>query len=218
MDLSLLEKNYQLIGTDEVGRGPIAGPVVACAVSIEPTSFETLKLLEKLGVTDSKKLTSKKRIAILETLGIDLLKLKTEKIYSTPSFSFILTSEDSETIDNINILKASLKCMKRASDALLKENSYLLIDGNKTFESKAQKIEAVIKGDSKSLTIALASIIAKEFRDEKMRELSLIYPGYGLESHAGYPTAKHKLALEMLGVTPVHRKSYAPVKSILQRT
>lgn len=217
MDFKILRGKFNIVGTDEVGRGPIAGPVVACAAFISHESKLTLGHLKKLGVTDSKKLSSLKRLEIIKTLGIDLKTLESEKVYETPYFSFMLTEESPEVIDEINILQASLKCMKRASDSFIQENTHLLIDGNKVFESKASKIEAVIKGDSKSLAIAIASIIAKEFRDEKMRELSLIYPGHGFESHAGYPTKKHILALESLGVTPVHRKSYAPVKTILER-
>jgi len=215
MDLAILRKGYRLIGIDEVGRGPIAGPVVACAVFIDYTHEKFLTLLTEFGVTDSKKLSSPKRLKILSSLGIDLYTLKTEKIYKMPSFSFMLTEESPEVIDEINILQASLKSMKRASDHLLNEKSWLLIDGNKTFESKAEIVEAVVGGDAKSLAIALASIIAKEFRDEKMKALAKIYPHYGFETHAGYPTKKHKEALKEWGITPIHRKSYAPVKGLL---
>lgn len=217
MDRKILKQNFHLIGVDEVGRGPIAGPVVACAVKIETSSLRFISKLKKLGVTDSKKLSPEKRLMILQELEVDILKLETKKLYKTTYFSFILTEEAPETIDRINILQASLLCMKRASDELLCERSWLLVDGNKTFESKAYVTEAVIGGDAKSLAIALASIIAKEFRDEKMKALAKIYPHYGFETHAGYPTKKHKEALEVLGVTPIHRRTYAPVKLLLER-
>src|SRR5690606_15484047 len=129
MDRKILKQNFHLIGVDEVGRGPIAGPVVACAVRIETSSLHFISKLKKFGVTDSKKLSSEKRLMILKELEIDVLKLKSQVLYKSPHFTFMLAEEGPETIDRINILQAALLCMKRASDELLCERSWLLIDG-----------------------------------------------------------------------------------------
>jgi ribonuclease HII len=216
MDLDYLKKFPSIIGCDEVGRGPIAGPVNSCAVKISDS--KTIEYLLSLNVTDSKKLSTKKRLIILDTLGVSLddikpmicHKLKSEKF----EFEFCVGEKSPQEIDKINILQASLVSMKEASIELKSEDSIILIDGNKTFETP-NEIEAVVKGDSKSVVIALASIIAKEYRDKLMVEYSLVYPGYGLERHAGYPTVAHKAAVKELGVTPIHRKSFRGVKEFL---
>lgn len=212
-DLAVLKNFKSVIGCDEVGRGPIAGPVNACAVKI--SSIEIIKRLKDFNVTDSKKLSEKKRKLILDNLNIDIEEIKLNHNYTNKSlgesFSFCVTEHTPAEIDQINILQASLSAMKNASDFLGTENSKILVDGNKTFSSQAE-IEAVVKGDSKVLAIGLASIIAKVFRDEKMKAYDEEFPGYMLAKHAGYPTKEHKLAVQKLGPSPIHRKSFRGVK------
>lgn len=212
--------SYQaIIGCDEVGRGPIAGPVNACAVQITKENFELIKSLQDLGVTDSKKLTQKKRLNILEALGIDLASLKINQkyvsLYAGGEIKFFISEMSPEEIDKINILQAALRCMQNSSEKLMHEHAVVLVDGNKTFETSAKNIEAIVKGDSKSATIGLASIIAKEYRDHLMEKLDLQYPGYGFAKHAGYPTVTHKEAVATLGVTPIHRKTFKGVREHL---
>jgi len=216
LDIEIFNKYDELIGCDEVGRGPIAGPVNGCAVRVSKENLSLITYLKSLGVTDSKKLTTKKRLIILEKLGIDLESLTIHKEYNIKreqgEFHFVVGEHSPADIDNINILQASLSCMKNASIPLVKNNSKILIDGNKTFEIEGADIEAVVKGDSKSTVIALASIIAKEYRDLLMQKYDMQYPGYGLARHAGYPTKAHKEAVSRLGITPIHRKSFKGVK------
>lgn len=204
-----------IIGCDEVGRGPIAGPVVACATRL-PANKQLFSYLAGLGVTDSKKLTEVKRKKILAELEIELAGLKPKKIFNTKDFSFVLWEQSPAQIDRINILNASLFCMREAATLLFVENSKILIDGNRPFKDCSFPVETVVKGDSKSLAIAIASIIAKVFRDEKMKKLDGLYPGYGLASHAGYPTKSHREAVERLGVTPIHRKTFKGVKEFVE--
>lgn len=216
MDIEYFEKFDILIGCDEVGRGPIAGPVSGCAVSITSHNSNLIKYLQGFGVTDSKKLTTKKRLKILDDLKIDLSILKVDELYTVTTehghFDFVIGEHSPEEIDKINILQASLSCMKKASLKLIKANSKILVDGNKTFDIPSASVEAVVKGDSKSTVIAMASIIAKEYRDLLMAKYDEVYPGYGLAKHAGYPTKAHKEAVVNLGVTPIHRKSFKGVK------
>ncbi len=228
-DNEYFQKNQVIIGCDEVGRGPIAGPVNACAVKIRADNKEIFDRLLELGITDSKKLTTKKRLVILNELGVDVTQIKVEEKYELVvngfPFEFVIWEHSPEDIDRINILQASLSCMKQAATKLLGANvnepTMILIDGNKTFEvsdslnSNLLEIEAVVKGDSKSVAIALASIIAKEFRDELMGVFDKKYPGYGLAKHAGYPTKVHKEAVAALGITPIHRKSFKGVKEFV---
>ena len=216
MDLKYLKKFTSVIGCDEVGRGPIAGPVNACAVKIDTALL--IKKLKSLNVTDSKKLTAKKREKILKTLNINISKIRLNKVYKNNSlgddFSFCVTELSPKKIDDINILQASLLAMKKASDKLIETDSIVLIDGNKTFETEVDCV-AVVKGDSKVIAIGLASIVAKVFRDEKMMTYDSLYPGYNLKQNAGYPTREHKDAVKKLGVTPIHRKSFRGVKEYL---
>jgi ribonuclease HII len=204
----------KVIGCDEVGRGPIAGPVVGCAVSLSETP-KLMNFLKNLNVTDSKKLTEKKRKNILAELGVDLENLVPDKSYKNHhGFMFCLQSIDEKTIDEINILQASLLAMKNSAIKILSDEKSILIDGNKVFQIDGFKgnVEAIVKGDSKNMAIALASIIAKEYRDELMKKFDQKYPGYGLASHAGYPTKAHKEAVKKLGVLPIHRRSFKGVK------
>ncbi|MBC77493.1 MAG: ribonuclease HII [Halobacteriovoraceae bacterium] len=220
LDSKYLETFEAVIGCDEVGRGPIAGPVVGCALKLKRSNDKVLQSFLELGVLDSKKLTTKKRLGILESLNINVASLAVNEAYEVEfqgcSFSFMLCEHSPSEIDQINILQASLSCMKKAASSLCtQEGSIVLIDGNKTFDVPGANVEPVVKGDSKLLSIGMASIIAKEFRDYKMALYDIQYPGYGLKKHAGYPTKAHKEALIQLGVTPIHRRSFKGVKELL---
>lgn len=218
-----------IIGVDEVGRGPLAGPVVACAVLINQYSKKNHQELGSLGVTDSKKITEKKRQKILKELNIDIKKLKAGSVYKRDFFSFSITEISPVEIDKINILAASLKAMKISCKRLLarvQDSSLrILIDGNKTFEMSGKNetkrasfkisLEAIIKGDSKSPVIGLASIIAKEYRDHLMQQLDFDIPGFEFGRHKGYPTARHRELIKVHGVSRVHRKSFRGVKEHL---
>lgn len=185
-------------GVDEVGRGPLAGPVVACALILPPD----LTLLPA-GITDSKKLSEKKRDALA-------LELKA-------CCSYALGSASAAEIDGINILQATFLAMRRAIAALPLQPVHLLIDGPHLPKSLPCPATPVIEGDAKVLSIAAASIIAKVARDTEMKQLALAYPGYGWERNAGYGAPAHLAALQTLGVTPHHRRSFAPVARQLER-
>lgn len=189
-------KDYRgmIAGVDEVGRGPLAGPVVAAAVVLDPQ--EPID-----GLCDSKKLTPSRR----EKLDV-LIREK--------SLSWSIGRAEVEEIDAINILQASLLAMKRAIESLEIKPDWVLVDGNR-LPDIAHKAEAIIKGDSLVPAISAASIIAKVARDREMSELDAIYPGYGLAQHKGYPTKAHLNALLNLGVTSLHRKSFSPVRKLL---
>ena len=183
-----------IIGVDEAGRGPLVGSVVAAAV-VFPANF----YLE--GLTDSKKLTEKKRE--------DLYTQITEQCY------WSVAEASSIEIDEINILQATLLAMRRAVDDLgVPVPELALVDGNNS-PKLPYAVRTVVKGDGLSLSIAAASIAAKVSRDHLMTVLDGQYPGYGWAHNAGYGTAKHKSALQDLGVTPAHRKSFAPIRKIL---
>ena len=190
--------NYQgnlLAGVDEVGRGPLAGAVVAAAVILDPASP-----IE--GLNDSKKLTEKKR----ERLSKEIKE---------KALSWALGRAEVEEIDELNILHASLLAMKRAVEALPVTPEYALIDGNKCPDINIS-CEAVVKGDSRVAAISAASILAKVSRDQEMVELDQQYPGYGLAKHKGYPTAMHMKALKEQGVSSIHRRSFRPVRECLE--
>ena len=181
-------------GVDEVGRGPLAGPVTAAAVILDPANIPA-------GLNDSKKLSLARR----EQLSIE--------IYKTAEVCVAHASVGE--IDELNILYASHLAMQRAVEGLSQAADYLLIDGNRIPEGLAAQSECVVKGDAKSLSIAAASIVAKVARDKIMMDLAQQFPGYGWENNAGYPTKAHKNALLVLGVTPHHRRSFKPVYNIL---
>ena len=220
-DFALLnEQENFLVGLDEVGRGPLAGPVVACGVCLdchERKAFE--QLLANLGVTDSKKLTSKKRKKILQTLGIG--PLKSGSPYPiTPFLRFCLFSVDHQTIDRINILQASLLAMGQCYKSFnLKGPALILVDGHFpiSLSHPLHRQIPLVQGDSRSDPIALASIIAKEYRDAQMKALAEEHPGYGLDSHFGYPTPFHRQAIQGLGPSPIHRRSFKGVKEYTQK-
>lgn len=184
----------RIAGVDEVGRGPLAGPVTAAAVILDVSQIPE-------GLNDSKKLTAKKRDAV----EVQILE-KTEWAVAHASV---------EEIDEHNILRASHLAMERAVAALDPAPDYLLIDGNLIPRGLDLPSEAVVKGDGKSLSIAAASILAKQARDRLMVELAQQFPGYGWEKNAGYPSKQHRDALQTLGVTPHHRRSFKPVHNML---
>jgi len=195
--MDILDINNSLItaGVDEVGRGPLAGPVVAAAVILDPK-----KPIQ--GLMDSKKLTEKKR----NLLAIEIRDKAT---------AWALGRAEHDEIDLINILQASLLAMKRAIESLPLEPEMILVDGTHCPDINC-KMEAIIKGDSKIPSISAASILAKVARDNEMIALDNDYPGYGFSQHKGYPTKLHINALNKLGVSSIHRKSFAPVKKILK--
>lgn len=180
------------VGVDEVGRGCLAGPVVAGAVII-PQDNELLKYFSE--VNDSKKLSEKKRkelFYIIEKYSID----------------YGIGIVSANVIDEINILKASFLAMRRALSCIDAKYDYVLVDGNKSIPNIQKSQKTIVKGDSKSLSIASASIIAKVIRDQIMIELEEKYKGYSLKKHKGYPTKEHFLALEKFGLTDIHRISF----------
>jgi ribonuclease HII len=181
-------------GVDEVGRGPLAGPVTAAAVILDPDQIP-------LGLNDSKKLSVKRRIII----EADICRM------AEVSVAHATVDE----IDALNILRASHLAMRRAIDGLARRPDHLLVDGNMIPRGLTLPAEALVKGDARSLSIAAASIVAKVARDRIMCELAADFPGYGWDSNAGYPTKSHKQALVRLGVTPHHRVSFKPVHNIL---
>ena len=179
-------------GVDEVGRGPLAWDVVAAAVILDPE-----RPID--GLNDSKKLTEKRREFLFGEIQLH-------------AKSWCIARATVVEIDQINILQASLLAMTRAVEGLHIQPEHVLVDGNK-LPKWTYAAEAVVKGDSRVAAISAASILAKVARDREMLELDKQYPGYGFAEHKGYPTKVHMDALEKLGVTPIHRQSYAPVKA-----
>lgn len=198
-----IEDQYDgfVCGMDEVGRGPLAGPVVAACVVI-PKDKRDLDFIAY--IKDSKKLALKKREALFD----EIIK----------NFPYAIKALSPEEIDEHNILQASLLAMKQAHDEVLETGVMLehaLVDGNK-LPILSTPATAVVKGDNKSKTIAAASIIAKVTRDRIMKDLAEKYPHYGWERNSGYPTKEHRDALLTHGITPVHRRSFAPVRRIIE--
>lgn len=181
-------------GVDEAGRGPLAGPVVAAAVILDPAR-------PIAGLNDSKKLSAKRRTA----LAVEI---------RSQALAWAIAEASVEEIDRINILQASLLAMQRAVDALGVQPSQALIDGNRCPQLSCPA-QAIIGGDGLVASIAAASILAKTHRDAGMLELHAIYPQYGFDRHMGYTTAVHLKALAEHGVSPVHRRSYAPVAKLI---
>ena len=181
-------------GIDEVGRGPLAGPVYAAAVVLDP-------LIDIVGLKDSKVLTVKKR----EELNT---------IICAEAVDYAIGRADVEEIDSINILQASLSAMQRAASNLCVPLDFALVDGNTAPRLRCPS-DYLVKGDSKFDAIKAASIIAKVARDKEMLELDSMYPGYGFAKHKGYPTPAHLEALKTLGPSPIHRMSFAPCKQLL---
>jgi ribonuclease HII len=180
----------RIAGLDEVGRGPMFGPVVAAAVILPPgRRFR--------GLTDSKQLTEKQRNEF-------------DGVIRAEAVAWAIAAIDVDTIDRINIRKASLLAMRTAVEQLALIPDYLLIDGCDMIEWPCPQ-QPVVQGDARSLSIAAASVLAKVHRDRLLVELDAVYPGYGLARHKGYCSREHLAALQRLGPTPLHRKTYSPV-------
>ena len=183
-----------VVGIDEVGRGPLAGPVVAAAVGF-PQGVEIPP------VNDSKQLSEEKR------------ELLDAAIRAVPGVRIAIAEIPVEVIDQINILRATHQAMKEAAEAI-PEADYILVDGLPVPGLPRESCN-IVKGDAKSASIAAASIVAKVYRDRLMVELDKLYPGYGLAENKGYGTAEHLRALKELGVSAIHRKSFAPVRDVI---
>ena len=197
------EINSPVIGLDEVGRGPLAGPVISCGCH-----FKNYTILNEFKdfIGDSKKLSEKKR-----ELSFKFLQhLKKQNI-----IDFHLGIANVEEIDNLNILEATKLSMKRVVDKFNLKNAQLIIDGNFSLNYKSYKEQSIIKGDNKSLSIAAASIIAKVHRDRLMKKLSIKFQDFGWEKNAGYGTKMHIENIHRLGPTIHHRKTFEPIKSLI---
>ncbi len=184
----------RIAGVDEVGRGPMFGPVVAAAVILAPRCRLD-------GLNDSKQLSEKKR----NQLDIEI---------RANAVAYAIASVEAETIDRINIRQASLLAMRLAVEQLALTPDYLLIDGIDTIDWACPQ-QSVVQGDATSFSIAAASVLAKVHRDRLLVELDSVYPGYGLASHKGYCSPEHLAALARLGPTPQHRKNWSPVAQAL---
>lgn len=193
-----MQKIQLICGVDEAGRGPLAGSVYAAAVILNAKN--PIK-----GLTDSKKLSEKKR---------DLLSAEIKQ----KALAWGIASCSAQEIDEINILQASLLAMKRAIETMQAQFNntpdLIQVDGNKC-PKISLPCEAIVKGDSKVPAISAASILAKVARDTELYQLDKVYPQYGFARHKGYPTAAHLMALQSHGICPQHRLSYAPVKALL---
>ena len=185
----------RVAGVDEAGRGPLAGPVVAAAVILDENHPIT-------GLNDSKRLSASRRERLFDEIR-------------QKAMAWSVAYASVEEIDSINILQATLLAMRRAVEALRPTAEYALIDGNRCPQLSCP-VRAIIKGDSRVAAISAASIMAKVTRDREMQVLDVMYPGYGLAQHKGYPSRMHIEALQLLGASPVHRRSYAPVRKVLQ--
>jgi ribonuclease HII len=200
-----IEKELQspVIGLDEVGRGPLAGPVISCGCYFK--NYTIQEDFYKL-IGDSKKLSEKKRKVSFEFLQ----NLKKEGI-----IDYHLGIANVEEIDTLNILEATKLSMKRVVDKFDLKNAHLIIDGNFSLNYKSYKENSIIKGDDKSLSIAAASIIAKVHRDRLMKKLSIRHQHFGWEKNAGYGTKLHIENIYRLGPTRHHRKTFEPIKSLI---
>ena len=185
---------WKIAGIDEVGRGCLVGAVVAAAVILDPN-----KPIE--GLTDSKKLTEKRRLELSDIIKCNAL-------------AWAIGRAEPSEIDRINILQASLLAMQRAFNALSIQPDWVKVDGNQYPPIPCQG-ETIVKGDLTENVISAASILAKVHRDDEMWVLDALYPQYKFPQHKGYSTKKHQQALQQFGITPFHRKSFAPVKNAL---
>ena len=195
LNAAAFPESSSITGVDEAGRGPLAGPVVAAAVVLDPA-----RPIPGLG--DSKALSPKRRTALAAQIR---------------RFAWVgVGIAEPEEIDRINILQASLTAMRRAVMALPGRPAKILIDGNHVPQGLPSPAEAIIGGDASHTSIGAASIIAKTVRDDLMLLAALRFPGYGFEAHKGYPSAAHRAALIELGPCPIHRFSYAPVRAAVR--
>ncbi len=194
LDRELWQSSTLFCGVDEVGRGALAGPVVAAAVILPPN-------IRLRWADDSKKVTKLRR----DKLETDIKRR---------ALAWAIASADHQYIEEHNVARAVFHAMRRAIEELAVRPALVLCDGFKIPDIDLP-CRGIVDGDSTSLSIACASIIAKVFRDRLMAEMAGIYPGYGFERHSGYGTAEHLAALKQLGLSPIHRKTYAPVRALL---
>lgn len=190
-----LPMGKRVAGVDEAGRGPLAGSVIAAAVIMDSSQ-------PIAGLTDSKKLTAAKRA-----------KLEIE--IKRTALAWAIAEATIEEIDDLNILHASMLAMRRAVLALKISPDIVLVDGNREPDLTDFEVHAIIKGDLTEPCISAASVLAKEYRDRQMLELDLLYPQYQFAKHKGYPTQLHRDLLIQHGVSPVHRRSFKPVRDLL---
>ena len=183
-----------VVGIDEVGRGPLAGPVVAAAVWLDPDNIPD-------GLNDSKRLTSARRTKLAADLWADA--------------DVAIGQADVAEIAKLNILHAAMLAMERAVAGLRQTPDHVLVDGNRIPPALTEQATAIVRGDARCLSIAAASIVAKVWRDALMVDLAQQHPGYGWERNAGYPTKEHHIGLRNHGVTPHHRRSFKPIHHIL---
>ncbi len=193
-EIALGAESTTICGVDEAGRGPLAGPVVACAVVLD-------RAAPPAGLADSKRLSPARRAALAETI----------RASAAVGVGVATVAE----IDALNILHAAELAMRRAVEALARPPGAALIDGNRVPPGLPCPARALVGGDARSLSVAAASIVAKVTRDALMDRLAETHPGYGWETNRGYGTRAHLAALARLGVTPAHRRSFAPVHKIL---
>ncbi len=224
---SILQFPQDIIALDEVGRSPLSGPVVIGALKLTVNDPEFLKslirLLKRKGIKDSKLLTTERRLELLSALKIPPCSFRQKGEFSLKgiTLNFVTWEMDHQVIDTENILAASLRGMKEAALFLAGEDktqTTLLIDG--PFKLRWEKESpfkevTIVKGDVKSPLIGLAAIIAKEKRDQLMREMDLLYPQYGFKTNVGYPTKEHRKAISLHGPCPIHRKSFNKVKEFI---
>lgn len=196
LDESLWNRNILFCGVDEVGRGALAGPVVAAAVVLKPHS-------SVLGVKDSKLLTERRRSALVEMIH-------------QKAIGWAIGTANHRWVDRHNILQATLIAMRRAIEALRPPPQYALVDG-RTIPDSNIPCEAVVQGDNRSLSVACASILAKVYRDRLMARFHRYFPQYGFVRNKGYGTAEHLAALRHYGVSPIHRLTFDPVRTILRQ-
>jgi ribonuclease HII len=187
-------------GIDEAGRGPLAGPVVAACVRISSAAARELRDKGPT-VRDSKQLSAVQRRKITDWM----------KLQSAENLQYAVGIAEVEEIDTLNILRATMLAMERAYDSSGVSVRYVLVDGNRLPSLKNADVRGIVKGDVKILSVSLASVAAKEYRDGLMRKLAEEYPGYGWETNVGYGSAEHIAAISKYGVTPCHRKTFAPM-------
>ncbi len=186
-----------ICGVDEVGRGPLVGAVVTAAVILDPNN-------PIIGLNDSKKLSEKKRLQLAEEI-------------KTKALSWSLGRAEVHEVDSLNILHATMLAMTRAVQGLHIKPEWALIDGNRVPKDIGVQASAVVKGDALVPEISAASILAKVARDEEMQQLDVAYPQYGFAVHKGYPTAEHLAAIKTHGVIAEHRRSFKPVRDVLEQ-
>ncbi len=202
IDRELWARGLTFVGVDEVGRGCLAGPVVAAAVILDPVKFSHLSHLEQNIIRDSKTLSVRQRA-------------QAEEIVKQVSLSLGIGSIPAREIERLGILPATFAAMKAAITQISVRPDYILVDGNQAIPDLDIPQKPLVKGDFYSYAIAAASIIAKNYRDAFMVACDNKYPGYGFKNHVGYGTKEHLRSLEKLGISPLHRRNFAPVRNML---